>query len=84
MVLGGVRTRVSINALRGDGSAYGRMDPAMAAGMDPARVADRILRAAAGGRDEIAIAPLGQRWLMWRRAWFPRHAARAVRLRKRG
>jgi NAD(P)-dependent dehydrogenase (short-subunit alcohol dehydrogenase family) len=44
VVLGGVRTRVSINALRGDGSAYGRMDPAMAAGMDPARVADDVAR----------------------------------------
>ena len=83
VVLGSVRTRVSINALRGDGSRYGRMDPAMAQGMDPARVARKILRATAGGRQEIAVAPLGQRWLMWRRAWFPRLAARAVRLRPR-
>ena len=83
-VLGGVRTRVSINALRGDGSAYGRMDPAMAAGMDPARVAGRILRATASRREEIAIAPLGQRWLMWRKTWLPRLASRAVRLRPRG
>ena len=81
VVLGSVRTRVSVNALRGDGSPYGRMDPAMAAGMDPARVARRILRAAAAGREEIAIAPPGQRWLMWRKAWFPRLASRAVRLR---
>ena len=83
VVLGSVRTRVSVNALRGDGSPYGRMDPAMAAGMDPARVAGKILRAAVSGREEIAIAPLGQRWLMWRKAWLPRVASRAVRLRPR-
>ena len=84
VVLGSVRTKVSVNALRGDGSTYGRMDPAMAAGMDPARVARKILRATEAGREEIAIAPIGQRWLMWRKAWFPRLASRAVRLRSRG
>lgn len=84
VVLGSIGTRVSINALRGDGSRYGRMDPAMASGMDPARVAGKILRATAGRREEIAIAPLGQRWLMLRKAWFPRLASRAVRLRPRG
>ena len=84
VVLGSVRTRVSVNALRGDGSLYGRMDPAMAAGMDPAAVAGKIVKATAGGREEIAIAPLGQRWLMWRKAWLPRLASRAVRLRPRG
>ena len=83
VVLGSVRTRVSVNALRGDGSRYGRMDPAMAEGMDPAPVARKILRATMGRREEIAIAPLGQRWLMWRKIWFPRRAARAVRLRPR-
>ena len=84
VVLGSVRTEVSINALRGDGSPYGRMDPAMAAGMDPARVARKILRATVAGREEITVAPLHQRWLMWRKAWFPRLASRAVRLRPRG
>ncbi len=84
VVLGGVRTRISINALRGDGSRYGRMDPALAAGMDPSRVARRILRGIIGGREEITVAPLHQRWLMWRKAWFPRLASRAVRLRPRG
>ena len=84
VVLGSVRTRVSVNALRGDGSLYGRMDPAMAAGMDPGVVARRIVAATAGRREEITVAPLHQRWLMWRRAWFPRMASRAVRLRRRG
>ena len=84
VVLGSVRTKVSINALRSDGSFYGRMDPAMAAGMDPAAVARRIVRATVAGREEITVAPLHQRWLMWRKAWFPRLASRAVRLRPRG
>ena len=84
VVLGSVRTQVSVNALRGDGSLYGRMDPAMARGMDPAPVARKIVAATAGGREEIVIAPLHQRWLMWRKAWFPRLGSRAVRLRPRG
>ena len=84
VVLGSVRTRVSINALRGDGSPYGRMDPAMAQGMDPAAVARKIVGATIAGREEITIAPPHQRWLMWRKAWFPQLASRAVRLRPRG
>ncbi len=84
VVLGSVRTKVSVNALRGDGSAYGRMDPAMASGMDPAEVARKIVGATIAGSEEIAFAPLHQRWLMWRKAWFPRLASRAVRLRPRG
>lgn len=81
IVLGSVRTQVSINALRGNGSAYGRMDPAMAAGMDPATVARQILEAIAKDREEITIAPLHQRWLVWRKKFFPGLASRAVRLR---
>ena len=84
VVLGSVKTKVSVNALRGDGSAYGRMDPAMAAGMDPAAVAAKIVKATIEGREEVTIAPLHQRWLMWRKAWFPRLASCAVRLRPRG
>lgn len=81
IVLGSVRTRVSVNALRGDGSPYGRMDPAMAAGMEPGAVARRIVRATAQGREEVTIAPLHQRWLVWRKKYFPALASRAVRLR---
>ena len=81
IVLGAVRTDVSINALRADGSRYGRMDPAMAAGMDPAAVARRIVQAAAFGREEILIAPLPQRWLVWRKKYFAGLASRAVRLK---
>jgi len=32
---GFVRTNISINALKGDGSTFGGMDAAQAAGMDP-------------------------------------------------
>ena len=83
IVLGSVRTNVSINALRADGSNYGRMDPAMAAGMDPGDVARRIVEAVASGREEITIAPLAQRWLVWRKKYFPGIASRAVRLRRK-
>ena len=80
VVLGAVRTDVSINALRADGGRYGRMDPVIEAGMDPAAAARRIVRAAARGREEVLVAPLAQRWLVWREKYFPGLAARAVRL----
>lgn len=83
VVLGAVRTRISINALRGDGGAYGRMDPAMAAGLAPEDAARRIVRAVRQGREEVVIAPISQRWPVWRKACFPRLASRAVRLRPR-
>ena len=81
VVLGAVRTNVSINALRADGSAYARMDPAIEAGMEPAAAARRIVQATACGRREVFIAPVAQRWLVWREKYFPGLAARAVRLK---
>jgi len=80
IVLGSIRTQVSINALRANGTTYGRMDPAMASGMDPAEVARRIVEATERGREEITVAPLAQRWLVWRKKFFPALGSRAVRL----
>ncbi len=53
---GFVRTEVSQHALRGDGSEHGQMDPTIAKGLDPHKVAKRIVNAVAKRKEEVAIA----------------------------
>lgn len=55
-VPGTVRTDISVNALTGDGSAYARMDPFLAAGMAPGDCAARILDAVHARKREVLIA----------------------------
>jgi len=50
---GFVRTNISFNALKGDGSTFGSMDPAQAAGMDPDICAEKIVRAIEAERKEV-------------------------------
>ena len=50
---GFVRTNISINALKGDGSTFGSMDAAQASGMDPEVCAEKILRAIEAERNEV-------------------------------
>jgi short-subunit dehydrogenase len=50
---GFVRTNISINALKGDGSTFGGMDAAQDAGMDPEDCAKKIVRAIEAERNEV-------------------------------
>ncbi len=50
---GFVNTDVSRNALRGDGSAHGQMDPAQAAAISATSCAEQIVAAMAKGRAEV-------------------------------
>jgi dehydrogenase/reductase SDR family member 7B len=52
---GFVRTNISVNALKGDGSTLGSMDPAQAAGMDPEICAEKMVRAVEAERNEVYI-----------------------------
>jgi short-subunit dehydrogenase len=52
---GYVKTNVSINALTGDGSAQGTMDPSTGAGMDPANLAQKILKAVRAKKEEAVF-----------------------------
>jgi len=52
---GFVRTEVSINALRSDGSRHGKMDNAQEKGMSAERCAAKTLDAIARGREEVMI-----------------------------
>ena len=53
---GSVRTSIAVNALTGDGSARGRSDANIDAGMDPAAVAETILDGIDAGKPEIVVA----------------------------
>ncbi|MGW8313184.1 MAG: SDR family oxidoreductase [Desulfuromonadales bacterium] len=74
---GFVNTNVSINALRGDGSHYGKMDPDQAAAISAEDCAEQIIAAMVKGRDEVfpggkervglllnRISPALLRWVM--------------------
>ena len=68
IVPGTVRTNVSLNALRGDGSLYKRMDPFLESGMAPAYCARRILTSVHGRKREVLIAS----GVAWRCVWLKR------------
>jgi short-subunit dehydrogenase len=82
LVLGAVDTEISMQALRGDGTPYARRNRIQSEGLKVDDVARRSLDAIAARRDEVTIAQWPHRWLVWRRRFFPRLAARAIRLRE--
>ena len=53
---GYVSTALSMNAINGDGSTYGKTDDTTANGMSPARLAEVVLRAAADGAPDVTVA----------------------------
>lgn len=52
---GYIRTAISENALKGDGSNFGRMDKNIAGGMDVTKCADVIMRGLLKGKKEIPV-----------------------------
>ncbi len=52
---GYVRTNVTINALTGDGSKFGKMEPGQEHGMSPSACAGKIIKAIERGKEEAAI-----------------------------
>lgn len=82
VVPGAIRTDISVNALRGDGSAYGRRTRIFEQGMDPADCATRILDAVFKKKNEVMIASGEARRLVLLQRFFPALTSRLVRLRK--
>ncbi|XP_060518877.1 dehydrogenase/reductase SDR family protein 7-like isoform X2 [Cylas formicarius] len=68
---GYVRTKLSENALAGNGSAYGRTDEATASGYSPEYVAARIVRAVVRNEKEAVICPLLPRIVIFARKLLP-------------
>jgi dehydrogenase/reductase SDR family member 7B len=84
IVPGAVRTNVSINALRGDGSRYDRMDPFLEDGMSPADCAKRILDAIHDRKREVLIADGVARRKVILTRWSPALLSWMTRRRKAG
>jgi short-subunit dehydrogenase len=58
VVPGFVRTNITVNALNGDGSKYGKMMQIQERGLDPTHVAVAILDAASKNKEEVLIGRL--------------------------
>lgn len=84
IVPGAVRTNVSINALRGDGSLYNRMDPFLEDGMSPEECARRVLDAIHGRKREVLIADGVARRNVWLKRLSPALLSWTTRRRKPG
>jgi short-subunit dehydrogenase len=78
---GFVRTNVSLNALTGDGSRQNKMDDATDKGMQPERLARKILRAIEQGKEEAYFG--GKEVLgVYLKRFFPRYFSRLIKKAK--
>lgn len=68
---GYIRTNISVNALRGDGSAYGEVDSDIAGGMDVHRCAEVIMDGFRKGNPEIAVGQGMEIKALWLKRFFP-------------
>lgn len=75
----GVKTGISLNAVTGDGTRYGRMDELMAKGLTAVECADRIVRAIAAGKEEVIIGKGLIKYSASIRRFFPRLYSRLIR-----
>ncbi|MBR9921696.1 MAG: SDR family oxidoreductase [Bacteroidetes bacterium] len=75
---GFVKTNVSINAVTADGSKQNKMDDAQKAGMEPAVLARKIIRAMQKGKIEVVIGGREKMGVYVKR-FFPRLFARIIR-----
>jgi short-subunit dehydrogenase len=78
---GFVRTNVSVNALTGDGSKQNKMDDATDHGMQPDRLAQKILRAIETGKEEANFG--GKEVLgVYLKRFFPGYFSRLIKSAK--
>jgi len=69
---GFIRTNISVNALRGDGSTFGTVDANIAGGMDVTRCAEVIMQGFRKGKPEIAVGQGMEMKALWIKRFFPR------------
>ena len=80
VVPGYVRTKVSENALRGDGSRHGKLDETHAKAMLPEKAARRIIDAVARGKAEVRVGGK-EIWAVLLRRYLPGLTRRILRVR---
>lgn len=67
---GFIRTDVSLNALRGDGSMHAKMDSGQANGMSAEECATQTLKAIAAGKEEVYIGN-SDKYIVYLKRFFP-------------
>jgi dehydrogenase/reductase SDR family protein 7 len=72
VVPGFIRTNISSAALRGDGSAFGKVDQHIAGGMDVTRAARVIMQGFRKDRPEIPVGTGREMHVIWLKRFFPR------------
>ena len=68
---GFVKTNVSVNALKGDGTPYKEKDPAIEKGLSPEKVAKKIIKAIERKREEIVISGAKEKIALFLKIFFP-------------
>ena len=76
---GWVRTNVSMNALLGDGSKLNQMDSTTSDGLDPKRVAKKIISAITNKKNEVYIGGLKEVAAVYLNRFMPGLFAKIVR-----
>ena len=76
---GWIKTNVSINALVGDGSMNQKMDPTTAAGLPPAVLAVKMVRAIEKKKNEVYIAGAKETLAVYLKRLFPSLLASIIR-----
>ena len=69
---GFIRTNISINALSGDGSAFGKEDASIAGGMDVSECVKVIMRGFEKGKPEIAVGQGFEMAVLWIKRFSPK------------
>lgn len=75
---GFINTNVSINALKGDGSEFGKTDNNIANGMDVTRCAEVIMKGFRKGTPEIAVGEGIEMKALWLKRFFPKTVFKMV------
>ncbi|TNE61883.1 MAG: SDR family oxidoreductase [Alphaproteobacteria bacterium] len=68
---GFIRTNISVNALKGDGSEFGETDKNIAGGMDVTECARVIMKGFDKGKREIAVGDGAEMKALWVKRFFP-------------
>ena len=79
---GYVRTNISVNAFTGSGAQQGTMDEATDKGFTPSVVAEKIVRAAQNGREEVYIAGGRELLAIYLKRYWPSLLSRIIRKAK--
>jgi len=75
---GYVKTNISMDALKADGSKHHQMDEATANGMDPADFAQKMIAAVDAGKEEVSIGGAREMLGIYLKRFFPKILSRMV------